>query len=159
MTVDRLADSWEAAWSGREPGRFRSICATDLHYEDPLTRPPIRGIDAIAAHAARAWTAFPDLQLERSGPRLLDGQVAALPVRIRGTHVGELDGLPATGKFVSTHAVFWCELDPDRRLLWRIRAFFDVHDVAVTLGLLPKPGSVRNRALMVLQGYGLRIGR
>jgi steroid delta-isomerase-like uncharacterized protein len=156
MSVDALADGWEAAWSGRDRGAFGGVCAPDVHYEDPLTSRSLRGVEAVAAHAERAWAAFPDLRMERAAERLGDERFAAFAVRVYGTQVGDLDGLPPSGRFVTTHAVFWCELDADGRRLWRIRAFFDVHAAAVELGVLPRPGSLRERALLMLQGYGLR---
>jgi hypothetical protein len=42
--------------------------------------------------------------------------------------------------------------------LWRVRAFFDLYDAAIQLGVLPRPGSVGQRALMLLRGFGLRAG-
>ena len=46
------------------------------------------------------------------------------------------------------HVVFYCELDPDRERLWRVRAFFDVYDAAVQLGVLPARGTLGERALL-----------
>jgi hypothetical protein len=37
-----------------------------------------------------------------------------------------------------------------------VRAFFDLYDAAIQLGVLPRPGSVGQRALMLLRGFGLR---
>ena len=54
------------------------------------------------------------------------------------------------------HAVLYCELDEARTRLWRVRAFFDLYDAAIQLGVLPKPGSIGGRALMLLRGFGLR---
>ena len=51
-------------------------------------------------------------------------------------------------------AVFFCELDDG--LLRRARAFFDVYDVGVQLGVLPARGSLSAKALLALRGYGLR---
>jgi hypothetical protein len=36
-----------------------------------------------------------------------------------------------------------------------VHAVFDAYRAAVTLGLLPRPGTLRNRAVLALQGYGL----
>ena len=44
VDLDRLADAWEAAWSGGDPGAFLALCAPDLHYEDPLTPEPLQGV-------------------------------------------------------------------------------------------------------------------
>ena len=43
----------------------------------------------------------------------------------------------------------------ESRLL-RIRAFFDAYGAAVALGVLPRPGTVGERALLMLRGFGLR---
>ena len=103
----------------------------------------------------RLWRAFPDVALEHAGTRLCDGRYAALPVRAVGRNTGLLDGLPASHRLVELHVVFWCELDLSRTRLWRVHAVFDAYGAAVTLGLLPRPGTLRNRAVLALQGYGL----
>ena len=54
------------------------------------------------------------------------------------------------------HVVCWFELDPPRERLWRVRAFYDVWDAAVQLGVLPKRGSLGERAVLLLRGFGLR---
>jgi hypothetical protein len=157
--IDRIADAWEAAWSDRDPGAFGEVCAPDVHYEDPLTGSPLLGPGAIAGHAARAWAAFPDLVVTRGGDRLGGGRFVALPVRLTGTNTGALESLPASGAAIVLHAVFYCELDAEELRLWRVRAFFDTYAPGVELGILPRRGSLRERALLVLGGYGLRLGR
>ncbi|HLW95167.1 MAG TPA: ester cyclase [Solirubrobacteraceae bacterium] len=156
--VDQLADEWEAAWSSGDARSFLALCAPDLHYEDPVTSAPLQGVAALSEHAERLWRAFPELHLERAGERLSDGRFAALPVRVRGRNTGDLDGLPASHREISVHAVFWCELDLGRTRMWRVRTVFDAYGAAVSLGLLPRPGSLRNRAILALQGYGIRLG-
>ena len=52
------------------------------------------------------------------------------------------------------HVVFFAELRDGK--LFRVRAFFDAYGAAVTLGVLPKPGTIGERALLVLRGFGLR---
>ncbi len=37
-----------------------------------------------------------------------------------------------------------------------MRAFFDVYSAAMELGVLPKPGTAGERAMLVLRGFGLR---
>lgn len=156
-SVDALADAWEAAWSGGVSAAFMALCAPDLHYEDPLTQTPLLGVPALAEHAERLWRAFPDVTLERAGERLTDGRYVALPVRAFGRNTGPLDGLPASHREIEVRAVFWCELDLGRTRLWRVRTLFDAHGAAVGLGLLPRPGTLRNRAVLALQGYGIRL--
>jgi steroid delta-isomerase-like uncharacterized protein len=157
---DTLLERYLAAWSAADFGaELAATCAPDLHYEDPLTfRGPLHGPGALAEHVARLRTAAPDARLDGAGATLTDGRFVAAPVRLRGTHSGELESFPATGREVSVHAVLYCELDEARTRLWRIRAFFDLYDAAIQLGVLPKPGSIGERALLLLRGFGLRAG-
>jgi SnoaL-like polyketide cyclase len=154
--IDPLLDTFQAALVGRDRSAFAACCALDVHYEDPLTGPALRGCDALGDHAARLWVASPNAKIEQAGERLSDGRFLAAPIRLTGTHTGELPGMPPTRKPYSVHAVLYCELDPPRERLWRIRAFFDLYNASVQLGVLPAHGGVGERALMLLRGFGLR---
>ncbi len=57
------------------------------------------------------------------------------------------------------HAVLYAELDPPRERLWRVRAFFDLYDAAVQIGVLPKRGTLSERALFMVRGFGLNRTR
>ena len=157
MSVDHLFDAWEAAWSSKEPSTFEELCAPDFHYEDPLTGEPLESVDALVAHAQRLWAAFPDARLEKTGVRVSDGDFAAAPSKLLATHRAPLEGLPPTNRFVVGHCVFYCQLHRDR--LKRVRAFYDVYDAATQLGVLPGRGSLGEKALLMLRGFGLRAGR
>lgn len=156
MDVDELIDAWERAWSGRDPRAFDSVCAPDVHYEDPLSGGPLEGLDALADHAARLWHAFPDAFVEKAGERLTDGRYVAAPVRVTGTHRGELPRLPATDRAIALHAVLYCELTPDGERLWRVRGFYDAYAAAIQLGVLPRSGTIGERALLMIRGFGIR---
>src|SRR4051812_20510811 len=58
--VDELFDAWGRAWWGRAPRAFESVCAPDVHYEDPLTAAPLIGVRALKRHAKQLWAAMPD---------------------------------------------------------------------------------------------------
>jgi predicted ester cyclase len=157
--AQRLVERFEAAWSAADLAQeLADTCAADLHYEDPLTfKGPLHGPGALAEHAGLLRRAAPDARLESSGPRLTDGRFVAAPVRLLGTHTGELESFPPTGRAIVVQAVLYCELDEARTRLWRVRAFFDLYDAAIQLGVLPRPGSVGGRALLLLRGFGLRV--
>lgn len=155
----KLLDDFEAAFGSGDPSAFVSVCAPDVHYEDPLLREPLEGPAAIGAHAQRLWVGFPDVRVEKTGERLSDGRFVAAPAKILGTHRNDLEGIPATGRFVVVHVVFYAELDPPRERLWRVRAFFDVYNAAQQLGVLPRHGGVGERALLMLRGFGLNRQR
>jgi steroid delta-isomerase-like uncharacterized protein len=156
--VERLVDGFAAAMTGRDRAVFAALCAVDVHYEDPLTEVPVRGRDALGDHAARLWVAAPDARIERAAEVLTDGRMLAVPVRLTGTHTGELPALPATNRRFDVHGMLYSELDADRKLLWRVRAFFDLYEVCVQLGILPRRGGLGERALLMLRGFGLRRG-
>jgi steroid delta-isomerase-like uncharacterized protein len=145
-----------AAWSGRDPSAFAAVCDPGLHYEDPLTVAPLRGPAELGEHAARLWEAFPDVTVEAVGEPTAGPRAVAVPCRVEGTHGAALAGLPATGRHVAVHGVFWAEPAGDGRLL-RVRAFFDLYDAGVQLGILPSRGGLGERALLVLRGFGLRV--
>jgi steroid delta-isomerase-like uncharacterized protein len=157
VSADELIDGWEGAWSGRDTAAFARLCTPDIHYEDPVCAEPLEGPAELGRHAARLWAAFPDARMERTGERLADGRFLAAPCKLLATHRAPLEGLPPTNRFVVVHCVFYCELD-DARLL-RVRAFFDLYDAAVQLGVLPARGTLGEKALLVLRGFGLRAGR
>ena len=68
--------------------------------------------------------------------------------------MGRLGGITPTGRFIVVHAVVYAELRDG--LFLRARAFFDLHDAGVQLGLFPRPGTAGHRALLMLRGFGLR---
>lgn len=157
LGVDSLIDAWEAAWTEKDPGGFAGVCSEEVHYEDPLTAEPIEGHEAIAAHAQRLWNAFPDARLQKLGARLSDGRYVAAPSKLLATHREPLAGLPATNRFIVVPCVFYCELEEERLL--RVRAFYDLYGAATQLGILPGRGTLGEKALLMLRGFGLRNTR
>lgn len=155
--VDELIDAWEAAWSGRSESAFATVCSSKIHYEDPLTGEPLEGLEEFLTHPTRLWAAFPDARLEQTGKRLTNDRFVAAPSKLLGTHRAPLDGLPATNRFVVMHCIFYCEVVRNRLL--RVRGFYDLYDAATQLGVLPGRGTMSEKALLMLRGFGLRAGR
>jgi predicted ester cyclase len=122
-----------------------------------VTDEPLEGPEELGRHAARLWAAFPDARLERTGERLSDGRYLAAPAKLLATHKAALEGLPATNRFIVVHCVFYCELQRGR--LMRVRSFFDLYDAAMQLGVLPARGTLGEKALLVLRGFGFRAAR
>ncbi len=156
-SVDELMDDWEAAWSGKDEAAFAAVCSSKIHYEDPLTSEPLEGLDQFMSHPTRLWAAFPDVRLEQTGERLTNDRFVAAPCKLLGTHRAALDGLPATNRFVVVHCIFYCEVRRNRIL--RVRGFYDLYDAATQLGVLPARGTMSEKALLMLRGFGLRAGR
>jgi steroid delta-isomerase-like uncharacterized protein len=156
-SVDELLDDWEAAWSGKDEAAFATVCSSKIHYEDPLTGEPLEGLEQFLTHPTRLWQAFPDARLEQTGERLSNDRFVAAPCKLLGTHRASLEGLPATNRFVVVHCVFYCEVRRTRLL--RVRGFYDLYDAATQLGVLPAHGTIGEKALLMLRGFGLRAGR
>ena len=156
MTVDELIDGWEAAWSGKDPAAFAELCVAGRALRGPAhrraargrrrARPPRRApVGGVPRRPARAHR-------RASVQRPLRGR----PRKLLATHRAALEGLPATNRFIVVHCVFYCELERERLL--RVRAFFDLYDAATQLGVLPGRGTLGEKALLVLRGFGLRGG-
>ena len=92
-----------------------------------------------------------------TGERLSNERFVAAPCKVLGTHRAALAGLPPTNRFVVVHCIFYCELQHE--LLRRVRGFFDVYDAATQLGVLPARGTMGEKALLMLRGFGLRTAR
>ena len=153
-----MIDGWEAAWSGHVAGAFAEVCAPGIQYEDPLTDRPLSGLeDARGPRPCGCGRAFPTCGWSEPGRVCSDAHFVAAPAKLMGTHRGPLDSLPATSRFVVVHCVFYCELTNERLL--RVRAFYDVYDAATQLGILPARGTLGEKALLMLRGFGLRSAR
>ena len=157
MESDALIDLWEQGWTGRDFGAFPQFCVGEFHYEDPLDPKPLLGLDRFERRVRSLWRAFPDLRVESVGPRLAEGDHIAVPLRAVGTHRGRIAGIPASGRTLSLHLVCFCEVR--HGLLHRVRAFYDLHDAQVQLGVAPEPGSPADRAVRIVMGFGLRAPR
>ncbi|HSC03877.1 MAG TPA: ester cyclase [Solirubrobacteraceae bacterium] len=156
-STDDLIDEWEAAWSSKDEAAFAAVCSSKIHYEDPLTHEPLEGLDEFLRHPTRLWQAFPDARVEQTGERLTNDRFVAAPCKLLATHRAALEGLPATNRFVVMHCIFYCEVRRNRLL--RVRGFYDVYDAATQLGILPGHGTMGEKALLMLRGFGLRAGR
>jgi hypothetical protein len=150
--LEALAARWRAGWGGEG---FESCCTPDVSYEDPVAVQPLRGIEALDAHAVALRAALPDLRVDSIAPALEYGGNACLPWRVAGTHRGEIGTvLPATERYLTVHGVHYVELSDG--FVRRARGFFDLYGAATQLGLLPARGGLGEAALLMLRGYGLR---
>ena len=149
-----LAQSWRQAWVDATPEAFGECCSVEVFYEDPLAIEPREGLGQLAEHAQRLRAALPDMRVEAVGDAVVDDRNGCLPWRLVGTHRGEVGDVPATGRFVTLPGVHYVSLTDGR--IRRARGFFDLYDAAVQLGLLPRHGTLGERALLMWRGFGLR---
>ena len=149
-TVDELFDAWEDAWSGKDQDAFRQICSPQVHYEDPLTASRWRASRRSAPMPSGCGTPSRMRASSSSARVCATGAWRPPPCKLLATHREPVGGLPATNKFIVVPVIFYCELDRGRLL--RVRAFFDLYDAAVQLGVLPGRGTLGEKALLMLRG-------
>jgi steroid delta-isomerase-like uncharacterized protein len=111
------------------------LCAPDLTYYQPGT-PPL-GRDAYRGIGEMFLKAFPDAN-ETIEEQIGEGDRVVTRTTFRGTHRGELMGIPATNKEVAVGA-----LVVDRVANGKIRerrVLFDQLGMLQQLGVIPTPG-------------------
>ena len=113
--------------------------------------------DGFSIKIGKAKVEKDHVRLSRSGH--LDALNAARRLHEFEVVFGKQTSDEIAGRFVVVHAIFYCELTDDHERLWRVRGFYDVYDAAMQLGVVPKPGSLGEKALLMLRGFGVRAGR
>jgi steroid delta-isomerase-like uncharacterized protein len=89
------------AWSDGDLTAARSLLADDLVDHDPLAFPGrARGADGLLQVVAMIRAAFPDLRREIVD-QVVDGDRVATCFVDRGTHRGDLMGIPASGRSIA----------------------------------------------------------
>ena len=93
----RAIEQHWAYWSAHDMDRLLSLFTEDVIYEDVTMGVVNRGVAQLRAFAEGFFSGFPDATFElRSG--FADGSIGGGEWIMRGTHKGDLPGMPATGK-------------------------------------------------------------
>lgn len=134
------------AWNSHDPGAVAAFFAPDGVYDDRGAGAVAEGSDAIRRHAADVQAAFSDLRFElvraAHGEDFTAGEWTASM-----THSGELDGLKATGRRVTSAGVDVATIDGEGRIAHLV-SYYDGAEIMRDLGLLPGRGSRLERALV-----------
>ena len=135
MSRDEMVEliaRWRAALEGRDIGTYARLYAEDAVVESPLGG--MVNTPARLRHAFETFFAtFPDATFTFEGP-CIDSTRAVLLAMMEGTHVGEISGLPASGKPFSLHIVF--VLDARDGLIVRDRRIYDFTGLLVQIGMI-----------------------
>ena len=131
------------AWNTHDAEAVGSFFAPGAVYDDRGAAEVLHGPDEIAAHAERVFAAFPDLRFEIK--RIAEGEdFSAGEWRSEMTHEGELFGLAATGRKLTTEGVDVATFRDDD-LISHLVSYYDGAAMMRDLGLLPGRGSRAER--------------
>ena len=124
----------ESAWNDRSGASVaRAFVSDGVRVEVALPGARLEGREAIAAHAQAYVDAVPDCRLEVR--RILPGgEWTTVEWTFRGTHRGDLPGLPARGEEVWLEGVSVCWMDGD--LIREERVYWDAATLLAGAGVL-----------------------
>jgi len=128
----RINDLTYAAWNAHDADAVVSIFAEDAVMREPNTGIEHHGRAAIRDRAVMLMRAFPDFRLEKS-VLLIDGHRHADRWVMSGTHLGELFGIPATGRKVRVEGSTFTTLNEDGLVIEDVH-FMDNAALAAQLG-------------------------
>lgn len=143
---EALMHAYLEGWNSGDSNSVVAFFAPDAIYDDRGAGAIARGADEIRTHVASVHRAFSELRFEllraAHGEDFTAGEWTATM-----THSGELDGLRATGRRVSSAGVDVARLDDQDRIAHLV-SYYDGAAIMRELGLLPRRGSRLERALV-----------
>lgn len=136
LDADRLQaiHAWNTHWSDHDIARLIELFVDDFIYEDVPTHRVNHGGAELRAFAEEVFKASSDVRYEISHA-IVSGDRGSAELTILGTHTGNLEGIPATGKSfeVRGHSAF--EFEGAR--IKRCSDYWCIATMLKQLGLLP----------------------
>lgn len=133
----RLAQRGFDAWNAHDAERYGSLLSEDHVAESDIFSAPLRGRQAAIDDAQRYFRAFPDLHFDVE-QMMANGDHVVIRWRARGTHRGDLMGIPPTNRQAIMHGCTFNELKDGR--IARAWVYWDTGHLLRQLGLLAEPG-------------------
>ena len=155
MDVDELFDAWERAWSGRDPARVRILCAPDVRLRGPADARAAARRPLARRPRAQLWNAFPDARVNAHGRA-----PQRRPLRLRAVQAPRHAHGPLGGHRADRRASSSCTRSstPSSRTAGCCASARSSTSTAPRprSACSPKPGTVGEKALLLLRGFGLR---
>lgn len=111
--ADGISSAFLEAYNRNEPDRIDDVVTADFVCHHRASGTEIHGAQEYKARIAEMHDAFPDFSMEET-ELIVDGDMAAGHYRWSGTHEGEFQGIPATGKQVDTTSLTMMRMEGDR---------------------------------------------
>ena len=133
------------AWNRHDIDAILDSVTDDFIYDErPVTMDrPVHGRPAFRAYLERVFIAFPDLRIDVTSCDA--GSALAVSESVmRGTHLGKMNGMPATGKRITTRVACVFEVRDGKvaheRLYWdRANTLRQLGRIAAIVGVALRP--------------------
>jgi predicted ester cyclase len=133
-TVRRLFDE---VWNGRNLAAIESLYSPDFVVDYRPYSPLGTGWPAVRAMVERAYATFPDYHEELLS-LVVEGDVAAVHLRISGTQLGAWGPVPPTGRCLEFEEMVLLRFDADGRVVHQ-RGIVDNLAGLRQAGIIPSP--------------------
>ena len=128
-----LEEPWKGNWNVID-----EYVAPGFIGHDPADPQPIRGIEGAKANVQKYIDGFSDARITVD-EQIAEGDIVATRWTGRGTHSGEISGIPATGKEVTVSGITISKLDGGKVIEeW---TNWDTFGMLVQLGAIPVPAT------------------
>ncbi|WP_280329876.1 ester cyclase [Nocardia wallacei] len=154
-----FVDRYIAGWNTGDPAAVAACVTTDTRWLDPSEEALIVGRAGVAKFVGDTVRSFPDVSYDLVFEPTLtaDNRAAIVPWRMSGTHLGPIDppGFAATGRKFDLLVVDIWQFRSE--LIWRSKATWDLNELLLQLGLLPKRNGFAERFMARLQRAGAKL--
>ena len=133
-STQRLVDEWAVRWSAHDADGLIALFTDDLIYEDKALGRVYNGPAELRAFVAETVAGFPDVTFEMRCTFATETQGGAEWV-MRGTHTGDLPGLPVTRRPFAIEGASILEFSGDR--IRRCTDYWDQVAFLKQLGVMP----------------------
>ncbi|MBB5916369.1 steroid delta-isomerase-like uncharacterized protein [Nocardia transvalensis] len=154
-----FVDRYIAGWNAADPDAVAACVTTDTRWIDPSEEALMVGRAAVARFVRDTVRSFPDVSYDLVFEPTItaDARAAIVPWRMTGTHLGPIDppGFAGTGKKFDLFVVDIWQFRGG--LIWRSKATWDLNELLLQIGLLPKRNGFAERSMAWAQRTGARL--
>jgi len=131
---ERAREAWAEYWSAHDMGRLLPLFTEDVIHDEVTMGVVNRGTAELRAFGEGFISGFPDVTFELQS-RFANGTSGVAEWIMRGTHRGDLPGLPLTGKRVEVRGASIFEFAGDK--IRRCTDYWDMATFLKQLGFMP----------------------
>jgi steroid delta-isomerase-like uncharacterized protein len=134
-TQERVLEDWGRHWSSHDFDSLLPLFMDDVVYEDVTLGAVNHGKSELRAFGEAFIAGFPDVTFELTS-KFATGMQGGVEWVMRGTHRGDMPGMPATGKKVEVRGASILEFAEDGKIR-RCSDYWDMATLLKQLGLMP----------------------